>query len=104
MGVTSNGSVFNRAFATTPGWLTVWSQGAANVNPAVYSTLAGYQAATGQDGASRAYDGTVVVDQSGALRDDVAALAGSVATPLPADIAALLGQPTGAEQLGTWGR
>jgi parallel beta-helix repeat protein len=104
MGVTSNGNVFNRAAATTPGWLTVWSQGAVNVNPAVYSTLAGYQAGTRQDGASRGYDGTVVVDQSGALRDDVEALAGSVATPLPADIAALLGQPTGAQHLGAWGR
>ena len=104
MGVTSNGNMFNRASVSTPTWLTVWSRGTINANPAVLTTLAAHRAATGQDGTSRAYDGTVVVDGSGTLRADVAGLAPSVASPLSDDIARLVGQPAGTRHLGAWGR
>ena len=104
MGVTSNGNVFNRASATTPGWLTVWSRGAEAVNPYVFGTLDAFQSGTGQDASSLDYDGSVVVSTTGALTGTVQGQAGSVAAPLPSSIATLIGQPAGAEHLGVWGR
>ena len=104
MGVTSNGNVFNRINAGDPDWLTVWSRGSTNVNPAVYSTLSAYRTATGQDRVSLAYDGSVVVGSTGTLSSTVQGKAGTVAQPLPSSIGSLIGLPTGATRLGVWGR
>jgi hypothetical protein len=104
MGVTSNGNVFNRAATSAPGWLTVWSRGSLDVNPAVYSSLAAHQAGTGQDRTSLGYDGTVVVGTTGLLASSIQDRAGTAAVGLPSDIAALVGQPAGAKRLGIWGR
>jgi parallel beta-helix repeat protein len=104
MGVTSNGNVFNRVNAGDPDWLTVWSRGSINVNPAVYGTLSAYRSATGQDTRSLAYDGAVVVGTSGGLSRTVQGNAGTVADPLPSSISGLVGRATGTRYLGAWGR
>ena len=104
MGVTSNSNVFNRVNAGNPDWLTVWSRGATNVNPAVYGTLSAYRSGTGQDKISLAYDGPVVVSSTGALTSTVKSKASTVATALTSSIAALIGQPAGTRYLGAFGR
>lgn len=104
MGVTSNGNVFNRTSATSTRWLTVWSRGSVNVNPAVYTTLPDHRAGTAQDSTSLAYDGTTVVWNSSALASGVQSKASTVAVPLPSSIAALIGQTTGVRRLGVFGR
>ncbi|WP_377640619.1 right-handed parallel beta-helix repeat-containing protein [Oryzobacter terrae] len=104
MGVTSNGNVFNRATTSTSKWLTVWSRGTINVNPAVYTTLAQHRSGTGQDGTSLAYDGTVVVTTNGTLSSSVRSRASTAATALPSDVAALAGQPAGVRWFGVFGR
>ena len=104
MGVTSNGNVFNRVNAGDPDWLTVWSRGSLNPNPAVYGTLSAYRSGTGQDTTSLAYAGAVVVSTTGGLSSTVQGKAGTVAAALPSSIGALIGQPTGTRYLGAWGR
>ncbi len=63
MRVTSNGNVYRRAAASRPTWLAVWSRGAGN--PAVYTSLAAFQAATGQEARSLGFDGPAVVNADG---------------------------------------
>jgi parallel beta-helix repeat protein len=104
MGVTSNGNVFNRSSAGSTQWLTVWSRGTINVNPAVYTTLPAHRSGTGQDGASLAYDGSTVVSSNGSLTTAVRSKASTVAVPLPSNIASLIGQSTGVLHLGAFGR
>jgi parallel beta-helix repeat protein len=104
MGVTSNSNVFNRVNSLNPDWLTVWSRGTTNPNPAVYGTLSAYRTATGQDRVSLAYDGTIVVTSTGALTSTVKSKAPTVATALPSSISALVGQPAGTKYLGVFGR
>ncbi|MGZ4753634.1 MAG: right-handed parallel beta-helix repeat-containing protein [Acidimicrobiia bacterium] len=98
IGVTAKGNVYNRPTATSPSWLVVWSRAAAN--PATFTTLAAFQAATGQEAGGQQLDGASVVDAAGNL---VANLA-STAVPLPSAIGGLTGYPTGATQLGAWPR
>ena len=79
MGVTSNGNVFNRASSGSTQWLTVWSRGKINVNPAVYTTLPAHKTGTAQDGTSLAYDGSTVVSTDGTLSSTVKAKAPTAA-------------------------
>lgn len=104
MGVTSNGNVFNRDNTSDPNWLTVWSRGTTNANPAVYSSLAAHRSGTGQDTTSVAYNGSYAVTSSGHLSGTTQAKAGSVAAGLPSSLATLTGESTGEKWLGVWGR
>ncbi|HYN66142.1 MAG TPA: right-handed parallel beta-helix repeat-containing protein [Ornithinibacter sp.] len=104
MGVTSNGNVFNRATTSPSRWLTVWSRGKTNVNPAVYTTIFTHRSGTTQDATSLAYEGFTVVSTNGTLSSTIRAKAGTAAAALPSSIATLVGQPTGARQLGAFGR
>lgn len=104
MGVTSNGNLFNRESPSASRWLTVWSRGPANVNPAVYDNLALHRAGTGQDTASVSYDAVVVVSADGTLAASVRAGADARAVALPRAFAALVGQPTGTKHMGVFGR
>ena len=47
MGVTANGNVYVRPNTSRPTYLVVWSRGRGN--PAVYSNLTSFRAATGQE-------------------------------------------------------
>lgn len=76
LNIRSDGNVFQRntaspAGAPQPAWLVVWSRGAANVNPFVFTSLDAYRAATGQDLHSLAIDGRPVTAADGALLGDV---------------------------------
>ncbi|SDP49508.1 parallel beta-helix repeat (two copies) [Pedococcus dokdonensis] len=104
MGVTSNGNVFNRDNTSDPNWLTVWSRGTTNVNPAVYSSLAAHRSGTGQDKTSVAYNGSYAVTSTGHLSGTTQAQAGSIATGLPSSLATLTGESPGEKWLGVWGR
>jgi parallel beta-helix repeat protein len=100
MNIQSNGNVFQRTTASLPVWAFVWSRGAGD--PAVYTSLAGFTAATGQDRNSIAVDGTAALIDATTLVPLVATKEASVAQPLPAGLAGLVGQSTGIEHLGAW--
>lgn len=102
MGITADGDVYHRTTAGAPTWLAVWSRGAVNPNPYVFTTITGLRSTTGQEAHGRAYLGAPVVDSSGALVPAVAAVTGSVAQPLPATVAELVGRPAGTRHLGRW--
>jgi len=89
MGISSNGNLLQRAAVDAPAWLVVWSRGAINRNPAVYTTLASYTNSTGQDASSLSVDGRAVVDSTGRL------LAGLATRPVnPPEAVAALGAAT----------
>jgi parallel beta-helix repeat protein len=100
MGVTFNGNVYNRSSSTTPKWVVVWADGAAD--PKVFTTVAAFTSETGQERRSIAQDGAPLVADDGVAADAVTEQAETVAQPLPADVAAPVGEETGARQLGAW--
>ena len=100
MGVTANGNVYHRASAASPNWMFVWSRGPGN--PSVHTTIEKFRSATGQEAQSAALTGTRVFADGWALAPAVAASAPTVARPLPAHIATLVGQSPGERQLGSW--
>jgi parallel beta-helix repeat protein len=100
MKVVSNGNVFKRTTVSSPAWAVVWSRGPGN--PATYNTLADFTRATGQDANSLALDG---VGAFGSTERFIASLVQSeksVARPLPATVARLVGKSTGLQHLGAW--
>jgi len=100
MNIQSNGNIFQRPNKTTPTWAVVWSRGAGN--PAVFTSVKDYSAATGRDVKSAGIDGTGVLTSLTALTAAVNNLTASVAQPLPAGVAGLIGQPTGTKHLGAF--
>lgn len=104
MDVRSNGNVFQRTSTTQPTWVVVWSRGIGN--PAVYTSLAGFATATGRDVDSIALDATPALaptaQNPAALGPDVEARVGSVAQPLDAGLASLLGRAADSPHLGAW--
>ena len=100
MRITVNGNVYHRANTSTPTWLVVWSRG--SLAPYVFTNLGAFQATTGQDRSGREFLGSAIVDTQGRLVSTVNSQAGSIAQPLPADLAALAGKPAGSTQLGNW--
>ena len=104
MGVKANGNVYVRTSASSPTWLALWSRAPTNVNPYTLTTLDALRSATGEEARGREYTGTTssVLAPSGALASSVQDIASSIALPLPSDVAAQLGQPSGSLRLGTW--
>ena len=100
MGITSDGNVYQRAAASTPQWLVVWSSG--STNPLVFTSLSQFTTRTGQDRRSREYTGSAAVTSTGALTDTLQALQAQIAVPLPSDIASIAGQPAGTTHVGRW--
>ncbi len=103
MGIASNNNVFTRASSRSTQWLTVWSRGSVNVNPAVYTTLPAHRTGTRQDTASLAYDSTQVTSGN-VLSSGLKAAASSSALPLPASVAGMTGRPAGSRVFGAYGR
>jgi hypothetical protein len=95
LGAAVDSNVFQ---ANTSGWAVVWSKGAGD--PAVFSTVAAFAAATG-----RQVHSLVVTqppaDTSGELSQSVTA-ASNIATPLPSNIADIVGELTSSKHLGAW--
>ncbi len=99
MDVRSNGNVFQRISVTEPSWAIVWSRGPGN--PQVFTTIAAFHTATGQDASSVALDGTPAVEGA-RLAPAVESLIGAVAQPLPAAVAAAVGRAEDDRHLGVW--
>lgn len=98
--ITADGNVYAPLSARAPVWLAAWSR--SGTDPYVHTDLASFSRTNGQErtGVSRA--GQQVIDGSGVLRSDVAALAETVAHPLPADVAEIVGRSAGTRALGAW--
>jgi hypothetical protein len=90
LNITTNNNQYSRASSTSPSWLVVWSAGTGNnLNPYVYSSLYAFQNAKGQDLKS-------------VLADNGAAMPTTSPAGLGADVAALIGQPTGDKHMGAY--
>lgn len=98
MGVTANGNVYQRASASSPQWLTIWSRGAGN--PTVHTTLGAFRSATGQEARSLYLQGTAAATAEGRVTAPVRAEASTVSLSIPSRIAQLLGVPVGSRMLG----
>jgi hypothetical protein len=98
IGVVADSNVYNRVSSGSPRWVVVWSRGAGN--PAVFTDVAGFESATGQERNGSLITGSPVVDASG--RATGAMPADSSARSLPSDIANLVGQPGGTRHHGAW--
>ena len=98
IGVTADGNVYNRPSDSAPEWVAVWSQ--AGGDPAVFTTLDDFRAATAQETSGIIVTGPAIVTATGSptpdMPPDVQAL------PLPADVAALVGQLAGTRHFGAW--
>jgi trimeric autotransporter adhesin len=88
MHITTSHNAYVRASASSPGRLVSWSAGGGRSTNA-YATLAAFQAAKGQEGGS-------------VFATSLAALPGMTPAALPASIAPLVGQASGAKHLGAW--
>jgi parallel beta-helix repeat protein len=97
IGVSANGDVYNRVSSSSPTNLVVWSRGASD--PATYTTLNAFKAATGQEAAGQQLTGAGMVDGDGNL---LTALSTSALPGLPADVAAATGFPTGSRHAGAF--
>jgi len=100
MGITTNGNVYNRAAVTVPTWVSIWAR--SGTDPAVYKTSLSFSQATGQERNALAVDGSSAVNSDFSLVSGVTAKTDVTAQALPADVASLAGQPTGAKHLGAW--
>jgi parallel beta-helix repeat protein len=96
--VTADGNAYHRTSSTSPRWTVTWPVG--TTNPQVYTTLAAFRSATGQERNGTEFTGASVVDSAYRLTAAVVAVQSTVAQPLPASVAALIGAPAGERRLG----
>lgn len=88
MHITTSHNAFVRASASSPSRLVVWSQGGGK-SATGFATLSAFQSGTGQESGS-------------VSATSAAALPGLTPVALPASIAPLVGQSSGAAHLGAW--
>lgn len=99
MQIRPNGNLYRRTSTSAPTWAVVWSSGAGN--PYVYTDLPAFKSASGQEASGQLVT-TDIVDAEGRPSATTTQLTGSVAQALPADVAALAGQPAGTKVMGAW--
>ncbi|MTB87992.1 right-handed parallel beta-helix repeat-containing protein [Aeromicrobium senzhongii] len=99
-GISSNNNVFHRPGAATPSNFACWANGIYQVKS--FKDLAQFRSGTGNDKKSRLVHGAPVVDRFGRATGAVRSANSSVATPLPAPIATLIGRSTGTKSLGAF--
>jgi hypothetical protein len=99
MAVRSNGNVLHRTSATQPSWVVVWSRGRGN--PAVFTSVGAFTAATGQDSDSLALDARPALAGT-SLAPAVVSVESAIARPLPPDVAAGARRQSGERHLGAW--
>lgn len=101
MDVTALGNVYNRPDVESPRWMIVWSR--RDKDPFVFRNVEQFRATVQQEETGAEVTGAPI------LTDDlrpVAALEqlyGTIAQPLPDDLAELTGRPAGERHLGAWG-
>lgn len=100
IGVAADGTVYGRTAAGKPAWTATWPGGTSGTQ--VYATIAAFSTATGQEPHGIEFTGVPVVDATGRLTPDVAAITTLVAQPLPDDLAATLGRTSGEQHVGAW--
>ena len=98
IGVTADGNVYNRPSTDAPEWVVVWSRAADD--PAVFTTLDDFRAATGQEAAGTIVTGPPVVTPAGVATADMPADVPGL--PLPEAVAAVVGQAAGVQHVGAW--
>lgn len=91
-------AVDSNVFQATSVWAVVWSRGAGD--PAVYNTVAQFAAATGWQSHSLVVQ-AAPADSNGLLSAAVTSQ-DAIATPLPSNIATLVGKSAGTKHLGAW--
>jgi hypothetical protein len=98
MGLRPDGNAYYRVATNRPAYLVTWPVGARD--PRVYATVAAFRAGAGQEQNGTEFSGTPIVDATYHPTAALLAVQGTVARPLPASIAALLGAPAGERRLG----
>jgi hypothetical protein len=98
IGVTADGNAYNRPSDSAPEWVAVWSR--AGGDPDVFTTLDDFRAATGQEAGGVIVTGPAIVTPTGSPTPDMPPDA--QALPLPAEVAAIVGQVDGTRHFGAW--
>jgi parallel beta-helix repeat protein len=101
IGVTTNSNLYNSATNSPTKRLVSWARSGTSTS-AHYTSLPTFTGVTGQELNGLQIVGPMVVDDAGNPTGSMPAA--SIARPLPAAIAALIGQPTGTQRLGAWSR
>jgi parallel beta-helix repeat protein len=102
MNVTALGNVYQRPDATSPKWMVVWAR--RDKDPYVFRTVEDFRATVHQEETGVQIIGTSVLSDDFRPAPALEHLYGSVAQPLPDDLAQLAGRPVGDRHLGAWGR
>lgn len=98
-GLVMNGNFYNRVNTSSPAWEFILANSGSS-NPTVYTNLPTFQA-TGLDVNSTGIDTTDALNADHTLKTAYESVHNN-ASPLPADVAALIGQPVGAKHVGCW--
>lgn len=101
MSVAANGNVYQRSNGSWPSWLVVWAR--QGNDPAVFTSLASFQNATGQESSGvEIGNGSNAVDSNGAVIASIQSMASTVAVPVTSLLSPLIGQAVGVRHLGAW--
>lgn len=94
-------NAYHRTGTANPKWSAVWANAASN--PHVYTTLAGFQKAKGQDKSSFEITSSSALTSGNELSASVTNKAGN-ATALPSNIASLISKTAGSKRVGHYAR
>jgi hypothetical protein len=98
-----SGNYYNRIATNKPGTLISWQTAGTSAPATSYTSLSAFRTAKPtQETGSLATDGADVLGADYMLTATYQAAADNAAVALPADIAALAGQPTGTQHCGCW--
>ncbi|WP_435093208.1 right-handed parallel beta-helix repeat-containing protein [Clavibacter michiganensis] len=98
MQIRTSGNVYQRDAASSPKWAVVWARGPGD--PAVYTSVAAYAAASGNDRTSVDVIGRGVLGSGFRLTSEIASLQSAIAVGVPALVAPLLGSGAGSRTVG----
>jgi len=100
MDVTALGNVYQRPDGDSPRWLVVWSR--RDKDPYVFRDVLQFRQTARQEETGIELTGPAVLNEDLTPRPDLERLHGSVAQPLPEEIAEKTGRPPGSQHLGAW--
>ncbi|WP_170037165.1 right-handed parallel beta-helix repeat-containing protein [Georgenia soli] len=100
MDVTALGNVYQRPDADSPRWLVVWAR--RDKDPYVFRDVPQFRETALQEQTGVELTGPSVLTEDLGLRPGLERLSGTVAQPLPEDVAQQVGQPAGSRHLGAW--
>ncbi len=100
MDVTAAGNVYQRPDDMSPKWLVVWSR--RDKDPHVFRTVADFRITVHQEETGVEFTGTTVLSEDLQPLPVLEELSGSVALPLPDELAELADRTPGSRHLGAW--